>query len=45
MYATNPEVKGTVANHNEPIMAEKINTVVGVIGTKMNQAARSVLAK
>ena len=35
-YAIIPEVRGTVANHNEPITIEKITTEFGVIGNIIN---------
>ena len=39
MWATKPLVSGTVANHRNPMANEKINTVLAVIGVRMNQAA------
>ena len=42
MCPTNPEVRGTVASHNDPITMEKITTLSGVIGIMMNKAAAMV---
>ena len=39
MWATKPLVSGTVANHRNPMANQKINTVLAVIGVRMNQAA------
>ena len=37
MWPIIPDVKGTVASHNEPITIEKIATDVGEIGSKINK--------
>ena len=40
-----PDVNGTVASHKDPIIIEKIITLIGVIGSIINAMAAIVLPK
>ena len=45
IWATSPEVSGTVASQSDPISTEKISTLAGVIGARMKAAATTVRAE